>query len=94
MQAQTIGDLPDPFVVFTSASDKALQMSSLLIGGRAKVGSIESAADVAGLNVTFVDVTNVSDGQNMDHMVAVTSPAAVRVLRQMIETQTEIYVNP
>lgn len=88
MQAQAIGDLPDPFVILTSASDKALQISSLLIGGRAKVGSIESATDVAGLNVTFVDFTNVSDGQNMDHMVAVTSPAAIRVLRQMIDNAT------
>ncbi len=89
IQAAAIGDLPDPFVILTSASDKALRLSSLLIGGRAKVGSIESADDVSGLDITFVDLTNVSDGQNMDHMVAVTSPAAIAVLRQMIDQVTE-----
>lgn len=84
-QAAVIGELPQPFVILTSGTDKALRMSSLLIGGREKVGEIGSADDVAGLNVTFIDLTNVSDGKNMDHMVAVTSPAAIQVLRRMIQ---------
>ncbi|WP_341366530.1 alpha/beta hydrolase [Yoonia sp. BS5-3] len=84
MQANAIGTLPQPFVILTSRSDKALRISSLLAGGRAKVGSIESAEDVADLGVTFIDFTNVSDGQHMDHMVALTSPEAIRILRGMV----------
>lgn len=84
-QAAVIGELPDPFIILTSQSDRALRLSSLLIGGREKVGEISSADDVVGLNVIFIDFTNLSDGRNMDHMVAVTSPAAITVLRRMIE---------
>jgi esterase/lipase superfamily enzyme len=89
MQAQAIGNLPDPLMILTSATDKALRVSSMLVGGRSKVGSIESAADVEGLNVTFVDLTDVSDGQAMDHMVTVTSPAAIQLLPQMVVQDTD-----
>ena len=89
MQASKIGELPQPFVILTSQSDKALRLSSLLAGGRTKVGSIDSAEDVADLGVTFIDFTNVSDGKHMDHMVALTSPEAIAILRRMIEVETD-----
>lgn len=84
-QAQAIGDLPEPFVILTSQTDRVLRLSSLLSGGRDKVGEISSVEDVAGLNVTFVDITNLRDGNGLDHMVAFTSPTAITVLRQMMQ---------
>lgn len=83
-QAKAIGNLPDPFVILGNQTDGALRLSSLLTGGRERVGEIGSAADVTGLNVTFIDFTNLSDGKNLDHLVAVTSPEAIMVLRRMI----------
>ncbi|MEO0931906.1 MAG: alpha/beta hydrolase [Pseudomonadota bacterium] len=86
-QASAIGDLPEPFVILNSQTDRALRLSSLLSGGREKVGAISSAADVDGLNVTFLDITNLRDGSSLDHMVAFTSPVAIDVLRQMMDQE-------
>ncbi|MDX8347728.1 alpha/beta fold hydrolase [Cognatiyoonia sp. IB215446] len=84
-QANAVGELPQPFVILHSQTDRALRLSSLLSGGRERVGGISSAADVDGMNVTFIDITNLRDGSSLDHMVAFTSPVAITVLRQMIE---------
>ena len=84
-QAGTIGELPDPFIILTSQSDRALNLASFLSGGRERIGGIGTAEDVVGLGVTYIDFTNLSDGRNLDHMVAVTSPAAITVLRRIIE---------
>jgi len=87
-QARVIGELPQPFVILSSQTDRALRLSSVLAGGRERVGAISSAEDVDGLGITYIDFTNLADGRNMDHMVPVTSPDAIRLLRQMANPET------
>lgn len=85
-QANAIGKLPDPFVIMTNEDDRALSMSSFLNIGRQKVGNLNRAADVAGLNITLFDFTALEDGSNLDHLVPMTSPVAVRVLRDLVKS--------
>lgn len=83
-QAHAIGRLPDPFIIMSSKEDRALNFSAILNIGRHKVGDLSQAEDVAGLNVTLFDFTALSDGSNLDHLVPMTSPAAIMVLRDLI----------
>jgi esterase/lipase superfamily enzyme len=84
-QAAAIGTLPDPFIIFVSQQDRALNLSSLLTGFKPRLGIIDGPDQLDGLNVKVIDFTELSDGRGLDHAVAVTSPAAITVLKGMIE---------
>lgn len=84
-QAEAIGTLPDPFLVFVSQQDRALNLSSLLTGFKPRLGKIDGPDQVEGLGVTVLDFTGLSDGRSLDHSVPVTSPVAIKVLKGMIE---------
>ncbi|WP_338100986.1 MULTISPECIES: alpha/beta hydrolase [Roseovarius] len=86
-QADAIGTLPQPFVIFTSREDRALGLISFITGRKARLGRLDSAEQVKGLNVSLMDFTELG-GEGSDplkHSVAVTSPLAVGVVRGMIE---------
>jgi esterase/lipase superfamily enzyme len=85
-QAAVIGTLPDPFVILTNRDDKALRLSSFLNIGRQKVGDLSRAADVEGLKVTLFDFTALKDGSNRNHLVPMTSPTAIAVLRDLVKS--------
>ena len=85
-QARAIGTLPDPFVILTNRNDRALSLSAFLNIGRQKVGDLSRASDVAGLNITLFDFTALADGSHLDHLVPMTSPAAISVLRDLVQS--------
>ena len=85
-QSKAIGRLPDPFIIMTNRNDRALNLSAFLNIGRQKVGDLSRAADVAGLNITLFDFTALEDGSNLDHLVPMTSPAAIAVLRDLVKS--------
>lgn len=60
-QASRIEPLPDPFGIFVSKRDRALNLSARLTGQSNRLGNA-SAEDVSDLAVTVVDVTNFSTG--------------------------------
>ncbi|MEO1139220.1 MAG: alpha/beta fold hydrolase [Pseudomonadota bacterium] len=84
-QAETIGDLPQPFLIFVSQQDRALSLSSFITGRKPRLGVIDSPEAVDGLPVSVIDFTALADGEGLDHAVATTSPAAISVLRGMID---------
>ena len=84
-QAATIGDLPQPFLIFVSQNDKVLGLASLISGRKPRLGVVSEPSAVDGLDVQLIDVSDLSDGAGLDHAVAVTSPAAISVLRGMID---------
>ena len=83
-QAEAIGKLPQPFLIFTSRQDRALSIAGFITGRKQRLGLIDGPDKVKGLNVKVVDFTALADGEGYNHFVPVTSPAAVRVLRGMI----------
>lgn len=84
-QARAIGELPNPFLIFVSQGDRALEASGFLTGQKARLGVLNSPQEVADLDVSVIDFTALSDGENLDHSVASTSPAAISVLKGLIE---------
>ena len=84
-QVIAIGDRDTPYIVLTSGSDRALRFSSFLIGGRVKVGQPDAVDDMADLPVVMVDLSRYIDGSRGDHLVAVTSPEAIHLLRQITD---------
>ena len=83
-QARDIGKLPQPFVVFVATNDEALRFASLFSFER-RLGAIQDASDIGELEVTLIDLTSLSDGQRFNHEIALTSPAAIRLLKGVRE---------
>jgi esterase/lipase superfamily enzyme len=77
-QAHKIGDLPQPFIIFTSQRDKALLLAARLSGEPSRLGNLEDVSRVADLRVTLVDVGafNTREG----HFNVGNSPALIALL--------------
>ena len=84
-QAEAIGTLPQPFLIFTSREDRALSLAGFLTGRKPRLGVIDGPDKVQGLQVKVVDFTALADGEGLGHFVPVTEPSAVAVLQGMIE---------
>jgi esterase/lipase superfamily enzyme len=80
-QAETIGRLPDPFVVTVSRQDRILGLSQRLAGSRPRLGSARDLRVLADLDITVVDLSDAQGGRAGGHLQAVTSPEAIRWLR-------------
>lgn len=79
--AQRIGPLPQPFMIFTSTDDKALRLSAFLTGQSNRVGNLASAANLSDLKVTIIDTTAYSTG--MGHFNIGDSPELLRLMTQL-----------
>lgn len=77
-QSRAIGPLPQPFVIVTSARDRALQLSALISDEPLRLGNIPDARPVADLDVVVVDTGAFSTG--IGHFNIADSPA----LRQIV----------
>lgn len=85
MQARAIGTLPEPFIIFTSGRDKALNLSALISAEPVRLGSLTDARPLADLPVTLVDVGAFSTGSG--HFNVATSPALMRILSRAGELE-------
>ena len=81
-QARTIGKLPEPFIIFTSARDRALRLSALLTGRQTRLGNLATADDVADFEVTLIDVSQFR-GDRLAHFTVGTSPALISLLNRL-----------
>lgn len=77
-QALRIGDLPQPFLIFTSKKDRALALSARLTGQRDRLGNLADPAELGGLKVTLIDTTAFSTGEG--HFNVGNSPALLAIL--------------
>lgn len=78
MQAKAIGDLPQPFLIFTSSKDSALNLSARLSGEPVRLGSLQDAQRVSDLEVMLVDTAAFNTGSG--HFDAASSPALLSIL--------------
>ncbi|UWR22537.1 alpha/beta hydrolase [Sulfitobacter sp. S190] len=86
-QATAIGTLPDPFVIMSNRDDKALNLAAFLNIGRQKVGNLNEASHIEGFKIRLIDFTALEDGSHLDHLVPLTSPLAIGVLRDLINSE-------
>lgn len=80
-QAQTIGTLPKPFVVFTSRRDSALALSAFVSRESDRLGNLRDVSRLAGLDVTLVETGGLRAGDS--HFAAATSPALIALLQSV-----------
>jgi len=81
-QAKRIGKLPQPFVIFKSTKDRALQLSARLSGKHARLGNVASAESLSDLKVTILEISQFSNSAS-GHFTAATSPALLSIIKQL-----------
>lgn len=86
-QSQRFTTLPDPFVIFTSSRDRALQLSRRLNGSVSRLGGLQDAEAIGDLPVTLVDVSEFASGVGIDHFTPGTSPLLIQLLQKSVELQ-------
>lgn len=80
-QARRIGELPQPFLIFTSKRDRALALSARLTGQTDRLGNVSSVEEVANLDVTLLDTTAFTRG--IGHFNLGNSPALIALLSRI-----------
>ena len=83
-QAEAIGTLPQPFLIFITKADRALTLSGLITGRKPRLGVIDAVEEVQRPDVTVIDFTALSDGEGFNHFTPVTSSAAINVLNGIL----------
>ena len=78
-QVAPIGALPEPFVIFASAQDRALRLSEWM-SGSGRRGGIDDLAALSDLDVTVID-TSAAAVRGANHLTPVASPWMISVLR-------------
>ncbi|AGT10467.1 alpha/beta hydrolase [Paracoccus aminophilus] len=81
MQAKAIGELPQPFLIFTSSKDRALRLSARLSGEPERLGTLPDPTRVSDLKVMLVDTGAFNTGDG--HFNVATSPALLSILSQV-----------
>lgn len=87
-QANGIGKLPQPFVIFTSKQDRALSLSAVIAGESARLGNVSDVAELAGLEVTLLDTGAYSTGDG--HFNAARSPALIQLLSKVTDINSAL----
>ena len=82
-QAWRIGKLPQPFVIFVSNKDRALQLSALLSGATNQLGNLSHISEVADLPVTVFNVTKFASGSDFNHFTIGNSPGLINVFKNV-----------
>lgn len=77
-QAQRIGTLPQPFVIFTNRKDRALALSGRLTGEGQRLGNVKDLSEIGNLDVTLIDTSAYSVGTG--HFNVGNSPTLIALL--------------
>jgi len=93
-QVARIGDLPQPFIMFTSDHDRALWASGVLAQDGTRLGRVENLDELQDMDITVIDASNFSDGDRNHHMTAVTSPTVIRLLHGISGGSFAVLENP
>lgn len=82
-QALRVGELPQPFLIFTSKKDRALKLSARLTGQQDRLGTLEDVSRVADLKVTLFEVGAFSTGSG--HFTPGESPILIALLGRLAD---------
>ncbi|MEI2387178.1 alpha/beta fold hydrolase [Breoghania sp. JC706] len=66
-QLKRTGKPKKPFLILVSKDDKALKASSLLAGGKQRVGRYENTEELAALGAIVIDLTQISGENAVNH---------------------------
>lgn len=91
-QADAIGELPQPFVIFSSKKDRALRLVERLTGQNNRLGRLTDVAEIAEYDITYIDVTAFSEG-GTNHFPEAKSPALIKLLAQLKDFDAALSVD-
>lgn len=90
-QMQQIAPIDFPIYIVVSGKDEALQISSRLRGGQARLGALrENVWEASGYNVKVIDLTEVKGGDPLRHFSAGSSPSVVALVKGLNQTGVAI----
>lgn len=72
--------LPQPFVIFVSDQDKALEASALVSGRPQRLGGASDIEALRDYPILVIDISKFADGRNADHFTVGTSPELMEFL--------------
>ncbi|WP_298259413.1 alpha/beta fold hydrolase [uncultured Litoreibacter sp.] len=81
-QADAIGELPDPFIIFSSKKDRALRLIERLTGQKNRLGRLTDVSEISDYEITYIDVTAYSEG-GTNHFATARSAALLKLLGQI-----------
>ena len=70
-----------PWYVFVSSRDRALRISSFVRGQRERLGSLGDLEELADLDVTVIDLSDVGSEDPLGHQTVAASPVMISLLR-------------
>ncbi len=82
-EVRPLATMDIPWFIFVSSHDRALRVSSLLRGRTERLGSLIDPAELAGVDVTVVDMSGVSGGDALNHSVVASSPVMISLVQGM-----------
>ncbi|MEP3297204.1 MAG: alpha/beta hydrolase [Pseudoruegeria sp.] len=88
-QLTDIGSVDTPILVFGTHQDKVLALSARLGGGE-RLGRISKVSDLNDLQVIVVDVSELTDGKQGDHMTVLASEDAIDAFGKLYGVSEDI----
>jgi esterase/lipase superfamily enzyme len=90
-QAPPVLALGIPIFVIVSSDDRALRIAAELRGEHDRLGSIVSVDEIAGLDVTVIDVSDVPRPDRLGHFKVGTSPQLIDFLKHLNDQGLDIF---
>lgn len=92
VEAARMGTLPRPFVIYGSRDDTALNIfANLLTKDKPRLGALPDPRLLEGLDLTYIDVRNVSRTPQIGHLVVATSPSMIAAINDMPKADLVLY---
>jgi esterase/lipase superfamily enzyme len=84
IEAERMGGLPQPFVIYGAPKDFALELvSRYLAANEPRLGSLPDPGVLAAFKLTYVDVTNVPHYRQPGHLPIATSPTIIDAINAL-----------
>jgi esterase/lipase superfamily enzyme len=80
-----------PIYLLVSSDDKALKFSAKLRGESLRVGSVRSAAELGGLDVAVIDLSQIKSDDMAGHMKVGSSPELIAFVRRIRDSGIGIF---
>jgi hypothetical protein len=79
-----MGGLPQPFIIYSAPRDPALRMlSTYFTAKKPRLGSLPDPAALAGLDLVYMDVSNVPHYKQTGHLPVATSPTMIAAINAL-----------
>ncbi|MGQ0567245.1 MAG: alpha/beta hydrolase [Gemmobacter sp.] len=80
-----------PIYLLVSDDDRALKLSAVIRGERARLGNVRSTAEIGGLDVSILDLSAVNAGDPTGHLKVGTSPELIALIRSIRQSGVAIF---